>query len=54
MLSFGAIAWFVIKLNAIMSRPLALLEDLASAVRRGDWAMLLRGSDGAAGQDMSA
>ncbi len=47
-LSLGAIAWFVVKLNAIMSRPLTLLEDLASAVRRGDWAMLLRGDDGAA------
>jgi methyl-accepting chemotaxis protein len=47
-LSLGAIAWFVVKLNAIMSRPLTLLEDLASAVRRGDWAMLLRGSDGGA------
>src|SRR5678810_291455 len=36
----------------IMSRPLTLLEDLASAVRRGDWAMLLRGDDGAASQDV--
>ena len=51
-LSLGAIAWFVVKLNAIMSRPLALLENLASAVRRGDWAMLLRGDDGAASQDV--
>ena len=44
-LSFGAIAWFVVRLNAIMSRPLDLLEQLAAAVRRGDWALLLRGDD---------
>ena len=51
-LSIGAIAWFVVRLNAIMSRPLTLLEDLASAVRRGDWAALLRGDDGVASQDI--
>ena len=45
-LSFGAIAWFVVRLNAIMSRPLSLLEQLAAAVRRGDWAVLLKGDDG--------
>src|SRR5262245_35356649 len=45
-LSFAAIAWFVVRLNAIMSRPLALLEQLAGAVRRGDWAMLLQGDSG--------
>ena len=53
-LSFGAIAWFVVRLNDIMSRPLDLLEQLASAVRRGDWAMLLKGDDGAAGQEIGA
>jgi len=53
-LSLGAIAWFVVRLNAIMSRPLTLLEDLASAVRRGDWAALLRGDDGVASQDIGA
>jgi len=53
-LSIGAIAWFVVRLNAIMSRPLTLLEDLASAVRRGDWAALLRGDDGVASQDIGA
>jgi len=53
-LSFGAIAWFVVRLNAIMSRPLTLLDDLASAVRRGDWAVLLRGNDGAASQEIGA
>jgi methyl-accepting chemotaxis protein len=52
MLSFGAIAWFVVRLNTIMSRPLALLEQLAGAVRRGDWAVLLRGDDGIATQDV--
>jgi methyl-accepting chemotaxis protein len=53
-LSIGAIAWFVVRLNAIMSRPLTLLEDLASAVRRGDWAALLHGDDGVASQDIGA
>jgi methyl-accepting chemotaxis protein len=53
-LSFGAIAWFVVRLNGIMSRPLALLEQLAAAVRRGDWAVLLQGDDGAAGQEIGA
>jgi len=51
-LSFAVIAWFVVRLNAIMSRPLGLLEQLAGAVRRGDWAMLLQGDDAAAGQDI--
>ena len=53
-LSFGAIAWFVVRLNTIMSRPLALLEQLAAAVRRGDWAVLLQGDDGMAGQEIGA
>jgi methyl-accepting chemotaxis protein len=48
-LSFAAIAWFVVRLNGIMSRPLALLETLAGAVRRGDWAVLLQGDEEAAG-----
>ena len=48
-LSFAAIAWFVVRLNAIMSRPLGLLEQLAGAVRRGDWALLLQGDDDIAG-----
>jgi methyl-accepting chemotaxis protein len=48
-LSFAAIAWFVVRLNAIMSRPLGLLEQLAGAVRRGDWAVLLQGDDDIAG-----
>jgi methyl-accepting chemotaxis protein len=51
-LSFAVIAWFVIRLNATMSRPLGLLEQLAGAVRRGDWAMLLRGDDGMASQEI--
>jgi methyl-accepting chemotaxis protein len=53
-LSFGAIAWFVVRLNAIMSRPLSLLEQLAAAVRRGDWAMLLQGDEGVADSDIGA
>ena len=47
--SFAAIAWFVVRLNAIMSRPLGQLEQLAAAVRRGDWAMLLDGDRSAIG-----
>jgi len=50
-LSFVAIAWFVARLNDIMSRPLALLEQLAGAVRRGDWAALLQGEETVAGQE---
>ena len=42
------------RLNAIMSRPLDLLEQLAIAVRRGDWAMLLKGDDGMASQEIGA
>jgi methyl-accepting chemotaxis protein len=53
-LSFAVIAWFVIRLNAIMSRPLGLLEQLAGAVRRGDWAVLLRNDDGGASQEIGA
>jgi len=49
LLSFGAIAWFVVRLNGIVSRPLSLLEQLATAVRRGDWAMLLGGDRSAVG-----
>ena len=52
-LSFAAIAWFVVRLNGIMSRPLMLLEQLAAAVRRGDWAVLLESDDGTAGQDIA-
>jgi len=48
-LSFLAIAWFVVRLNTIMSRPLDLLEQLAAAVRRGDWARLLDGDRSAVG-----
>ena len=47
--SFAAITWFVVRLNAIMSRPLGQLEQLAAAVRRGDWAMLLDGDRSAIG-----
>src|SRR3954469_18234881 len=49
-LSFAAIAWFVVRLNTIMSRPLALLEQLAGAVRRGDWAVLLEGDEDVVGR----
>jgi methyl-accepting chemotaxis protein len=39
--SLGAIVWFVMRLDRIMSRPLALLETLGSAIRRGDWGALM-------------
>jgi len=54
LLSIGAIAWFVARLNRIMSRPLSLLEQLAGAVRRGDWAVLLQGDGDVASQDIGA
>ena len=41
-----AIYWFVMKLNSIMTRPLAHLERLSKAIHDGDWASLL--SSGAA------
>lgn len=36
-----AIYWFVTKLNAIMTRPLAHLERLSKSIHEGDWASLL-------------
>lgn len=50
-LSLAVIGWFVVRLNAIMSRPLAVLEQLAAAVRRGDWAPLLEGNAGVVAQE---
>ncbi|GEM_PF-2080951 len=45
-LSLPAIGWFVWRLNSIMTRPLAQLEALGDAIRRGEWAAVL-GADGA-------
>lgn len=42
-----AIAWFVVRMNAIMTRPLAHLERLSKSIHEGDWAALL--SPGGAG-----
>ncbi len=36
-----AIYWFVVKLNTIMTRPLAHLERLSKSIHDGDWASLL-------------
>src|SRR6478672_7873462 len=36
-----AIYWFVVKLNSIMTRPLAHLERLSKSIHDGDWASLL-------------
>ena len=41
LLSLMAIVWFVHRLNAIMSRPLRLLEELGRAIRDGRWSSLL-------------
>jgi methyl-accepting chemotaxis protein len=38
--------WFVIRMNAIMTRPLDHLERLSKSIQEGDWASLLS-SDGA-------
>jgi len=49
-LSGVAIAWFIWRLNEIMSRPLADLERLGHSIRAGEWSSLLRGDGaGAAG-----
>ena len=42
-----AIYWFVMKLNTIMTRPLAHLERLSKSIHEGDWVSLLA-SGGAA------
>jgi len=36
-----AIYWFVTRMNAIMTRPLAHLERLSKSIHEGDWASLL-------------
>ena len=45
-LSGVAIAWFIWRLNEIMSRPLADLEKLGHSIRAGEWSLLLRGAEG--------
>jgi methyl-accepting chemotaxis protein len=45
-LSFGAILWFVARLNRIMTRPLRELDRLGVSLRRGDWGRILAGRDG--------
>lgn len=44
-LSGLAIAWFIQRLNTIMSRPLHELEELGKAIRGGEWSALLKGAD---------
>lgn len=46
LLSFAAIAWFVVRLNRIMTRPLRELDRLGVSLRRGDWARILAGRTG--------
>lgn len=45
-LSGVAIAWFIWRLNTIMTRPLADLEKLGQSIRAGEWSSLLRDADG--------
>lgn len=40
-MSFGAILWFVMRLNRIMTQPLRELDRLGISLRRGDWGRLL-------------
>jgi methyl-accepting chemotaxis protein len=40
-LSFGAILWFVMRLNRIMTKPLRELDRLGISLRRGDWGKIL-------------
>lgn len=44
-LSGIAIVWFILRLNAIMMRPLIEIEELGNAIQRGDWGTLLAGDD---------
>ena len=44
--SFGAILWFVTRLNRIMRRPLTELDRLGASLRRGDWSRILEARDG--------
>jgi methyl-accepting chemotaxis protein len=60
-LSFGAILWFITRLNRIMTRPLRELDRLGLSLRRGDWSQILagrggddRGNIGAALRDVAA
>jgi methyl-accepting chemotaxis protein len=54
LLSGIAIGWFVRRLDAIMSRPLAELEALGSAIRDGDWASIRSSSANDGGDDAGA
>lgn len=51
LLSGFAIAWFVSRLNSIMSRPLDHLDTLNRSLRSRDWSTLLAHEDGAEGPD---
>jgi methyl-accepting chemotaxis protein len=44
LVSLPAIAWFVWRLNQIMTQPLAQLEALGQSVQRGEWSALLNGN----------
>ena len=46
LLSFGAIVWFVVRLNRTMTRPLRELDRLGVSLRRGDWGRILESRTG--------
>ena len=48
-LSLPAIGWFMWRLNAIMTRPLIVLEDLGESIKRGEWAVVLAANSRQAG-----
>jgi methyl-accepting chemotaxis protein len=52
--SLPAIGWFVWRLNAIMTQPLAQLEALGRSVQRGEWGALLQSNGTHAGGVQSA
>jgi methyl-accepting chemotaxis protein len=54
LLSGIAIAWFVMRLNAIMSRPLSQLDQLGRSIRSGDWATMLGHDEGSGGGEVEA
>jgi methyl-accepting chemotaxis protein len=48
-ISGGVILWFVLRLDAVMMRPLDELQRLGDAIRRGEWAAMLHDQGQGAG-----
>ncbi len=53
-LSAAAIAWVVRRLNLLARRPIAALEHVGHAIRRGDWSSVLDEQSATAGAGFSA